>query len=152
MIKIFKSYSEKQTEKLGESLGKLLTAGDFLSLLGDLGAGKTAFVRGIARGMGVHDEVTSPTFTIINEYEGKCPLAHMDTYRLENPESDLEDVGFYDYLKNHVIVMEWADRAIGLLPEEVLWVKIEILDQNTRRITFKPIGKHYTGIVQEMDV
>ncbi len=152
MIKIFKSYSEKQTEKLGESLGKLLTAGDFLSLLGDLGAGKTAFVRGIARGMGVHDEVTSPTFTIINEYEGKCPLAHMDTYRLENPESDLEDVGFYDYLKNHVIVMEWADRAIGLLPEEVLWVIFEILDENTRRINLKPIGKHYMRIIQELDI
>ncbi|MGI6485536.1 MAG: tRNA (adenosine(37)-N6)-threonylcarbamoyltransferase complex ATPase subunit type 1 TsaE [Tepidanaerobacteraceae bacterium] len=152
MIKKCESFNEKQTEKIGKSLGKFLKPGDFLALIGDLGAGKTVFVRGIARGMGVQGEITSPTFTIINEYQGVYPLAHMDTYRLDDPEIDLENVGYYDYLKNHVIVMEWADRAIGLLPEQLLWIKIDTVDDVTRRISFKPIGRHYMEIIQEMDV
>jgi tRNA threonylcarbamoyladenosine biosynthesis protein TsaE len=152
MIKIYDTFTEKQTEKLGEAIGRLLKAGDFLALDGDLGAGKTVFVRGIARGMGVKDEVTSSTFTIINEYDGLCPLAHMDSYRLESPERELEDIGFFDYMKSHVVVMEWAERAVGLLPKEVLRVKIDIIDKNTRRISFKPIGNHYKGIIREMDI
>lgn len=101
---IFETQSVEQTEKLGASLGKLLFEGDFLALTGDLGAGKTAFTRGIARGLGMDELITSPTFTIINEYHDPVALAHMDAYRLKSLE-ELENIGFDDYLQGFIVVM-----------------------------------------------
>ncbi|MCG0276349.1 MAG: tRNA (adenosine(37)-N6)-threonylcarbamoyltransferase complex ATPase subunit type 1 TsaE [Thermosediminibacteraceae bacterium] len=145
----FETNNTQETEKLGERLGKMLSKGDFIALKGDLGAGKTAFTRGVAKGLGIIDYVTSPTFTIINEYSGDVSLAHMDVYRLHDPE-ELEDIGFRDYLKDFVVVMEWADKVVDILPAEVLFVEFEILDEEKRRITFTARGKKYEKIVQEL--
>ena len=92
---VFETQNVEQTEKLGTSLGKFLSEGDFLALTGDLGAGKTAFTRGIARGLGIKDPITSPTFTIINEYHESVVLANMDAYRLKSLE-ELQNIGFDD--------------------------------------------------------
>ncbi|MDN5332447.1 MAG: tRNA threonylcarbamoyladenosine biosynthesis protein TsaE [Tepidanaerobacteraceae bacterium] len=146
---IFETRSVEETEGLGEKLGRLLSKGDLVALKGDLGAGKTAFTRGIARGLGSEDFVTSPTFTIINEYDGDVPIAHMDAYRLSDA-VELEDIGFRDYLKEYVVVIEWADRVIDLLPDEVLLVEFETIGEQERRITFTAKGKKYEKILQEL--
>jgi tRNA threonylcarbamoyladenosine biosynthesis protein TsaE len=151
MKKIFETLNQNQTEKLGEALGKLLKAGDFLALTGDLGAGKTAFTRGIARGLGIHEDITSPTFTIINQYEAPVPLAHMDAYRLKTPE-ELENAGFYDYMEDFVVVLEWADRVEELLPGDVLWIYFTVLDENRRTIEFQSQTSHYDNILQELNL
>lgn len=151
MKKIFETLNQNQTEKLGEALGKLLKAGDFLALAGDLGAGKTAFTRGIARGLGIHEDITSPTFTIINQYEAPVPLAHMDAYRLKTPE-ELENAGFYDYMEDFVVVLEWADRVEELLPGDVLWIYFTVLDENRRTIEFQSQTSHYDNILQELNL
>lgn len=151
MKKIFETLNQNQTEKLGEALGKLLKAGDFLALTGDLGAGKTAFTRGIARGLGIHEDITSPTFTIINQYEAPVPLAHMDAYRLKMPE-ELENAGFYDYMEDFVVVLEWADRVEELLPRDVLWIYFTVLDENRRTIEFQSQTSHYDNILQELNL
>ncbi len=99
-----------QTEKLGEELGKTISAGTVVWLYGDLGAGKTAFVRGLARGLGVEGRVTSPTFALVNEYEGRLPLFHFDLYRLGG-EEDLFELGWDDYLsRGGVCAVEWSQR------------------------------------------
>ena len=149
MEKIFETFSEIETQKLGENLGRHLGAGDFVAMKGDLGVGKTAFTKGIARGMGITDDVTSPTFTIINEYDGETRLSHIDTYRLEKPE-ELEDIGFSEYLSDYVVVMEWADRVKGLLPRDVLWVCFETLGDHRRRLRFKSSTKYYDDKLWEL--
>jgi len=118
------SRSEAETESIGESLGKRLRPGTVLAFRGDLGMGKTAFTRGLARGLGCTGRVTSPTFTIVNEYEGKIPLFHFDMYRL--PDSDaLFDIGWEDYLgRDGVCAVEWSERVGDALPEDTVWVTI----------------------------
>jgi tRNA threonylcarbamoyladenosine biosynthesis protein TsaE len=149
MEKIIETYSERETIQLGEKLGRLLSSGDFLAIKGDLGAGKTAFTKGIAQGMGIIDDVTSPTFTIINEYQGDTRLIHIDTYRLEKPQ-ELEDIGFGDYLSEGVVVMEWADRVEDLLPRKVLWVYFEILGEQGRRLRLISNTKYYDDKLREL--
>lgn len=146
---VFETKSVEETQELGEKLGRLLTKGDLVALKGDLGAGKTAFARGIARGVGSEDFVTSPTFTIINEYNGDVPVAHIDVYRLSDA-GELEEVGFRDYLKEYVVIIEWADLVIDILPEEILWVELETIGEQERRIIFTAKGKKYEKILQEM--
>ena len=105
-------------------MGKLLPAGTVLAYRGDLGAGKTAFTRGLARGLGCHGRVTSPTFTIVNEYEGPTPLFHFDLYRLGG-EEELWDIGWEDYLaRNGVCAVEWSEIAPGALPENTVYVTL----------------------------
>lgn len=118
------SRSEAETESIGETLGKRLRPGTVLAFRGDLGMGKTAFTRGLARGLGCTGRVTSPTFTIVNEYEGKIPLFHFDMYRL--PDSDaLFDIGWEDYLgRGGVCAVEWSERVGDALPEDTVWVSI----------------------------
>ena len=118
------SHSEAETESIGEALGKRLRPGTVLAFWGDLGMGKTAFTRGLARGLGCTGRVTSPTFTIVNEYEGKIPLFHFDMYRL--PDSDaLFDIGWEDYLgRDGVCAVEWSERVGDALPEDTVWVTI----------------------------
>lgn len=118
------SRSEAETESIGEALGKRLCPGTVLAFRGDLGMGKTAFTRGLARGLGCTGRVTSPTFTIVNEYEGKIPLFHFDMYRL--PDSDaLFDIGWEDYLgRGGVCAVEWSERVGDALPEDTVWVTI----------------------------
>ena len=109
---VFDSHSEQETEALARELAKTLSPGDVLALEGDLGAGKTAFTRGLAAGLGYPGRVTSPTFTIVNEYEGgRLPLFHFDLYRLTSPE-ELFDIGWEDYLdRGGVCCVEWSQRG-----------------------------------------
>lgn len=118
------SHSETETEAAGQALAAKLRPGDVVAYRGDLGAGKTAFTRGLARGLGCHGRVTSPTFTIVNEYEGPTPLFHFDLYRLGG-EEELWDIGWEDYLaRNGVCAVEWSEIAPGVLPENTVYVTL----------------------------
>ncbi|HIS60528.1 MAG TPA: tRNA (adenosine(37)-N6)-threonylcarbamoyltransferase complex ATPase subunit type 1 TsaE [Candidatus Faecousia faecipullorum] len=129
--------SPAETEALGEALGKILPAGTVLAYFGDLGAGKTAFTRGLARGLGYQDAVTSPTYTIVNEYlGGRLPLFHFDMYRLRSAE-DLWDIGWEDYLdRGGVCAVEWSENVREAL-EGAVTVDIQRLSENSRRITLE---------------
>ena len=118
------SHNEQETEAIGGSLAARLKAGDVIAYAGGLGMGKTAFTRGLARGLGYRGRVTSPTFTIVNEYEGRLPLFHFDLYRLSG-EDDLFDIGWEDYLsRGGVCAVEWSERAPAVLPPETVTVTI----------------------------
>jgi len=119
------SCNEEETVLEGEKLGKQLTAGAVVALRGELGAGKTVFTRGIAKGLGVGGSVDSPTFTIVNEYPGNIPLFHFDMYRLAS-ENELFDIGWDDYLeRGGVCVVEWSEKVHGALPPETVVVNID---------------------------
>ena len=126
----FLSHSTAETEAAGEALARRLRPGTVLAYQGGLGMGKTAFTRGLARGLGCEDRVTSPTFTIVNEYEGRIPLFHFDMYRL--PDADaLFDIGWEDYLgRGGVCAEEWSERVEDALPEDTVWVRIRRSPEN----------------------
>jgi hydrolase, P-loop family len=116
------SHSPEETEQLGEQLGRTLRPGSVVAYRGDLGMGKTAFTRGLARGLGCTCRVTSPTFTIVNEYSGALPLFHFDMYRLDSSD-ELFDIGWEDYLsRGGVCAVEWSERVEDALPDDTLWV------------------------------
>ena len=118
------SHSPEETEQLGEQLGRTLRPGSVVAYRGDLGMGKTAFTRGLARGLGCTCRVTSPTFTIVNEYSGALPLFHFDMYRLDSSD-ELFDIGWEDYLsRGGVCAVEWSERVEDALPEDALWVSL----------------------------
>ena len=126
--------SPEATRAVAAALGELLVAGDLVLLVGDLGAGKTAFVQGLARGMGVQAPVTSPTFTIVQEYEGRLRLAHVDVYRLDRVQ-DLYDLGFDELLDgDRVTVVEWGDLVAPVVPSEHLVVRIALGSADTERV------------------
>lgn len=143
----------KETEEFGKKLGSILKGGDVLSLSGDLGAGKTTLTKSIGIGLGVEDYITSPTFTLINEYQGRVPLYHFDVYRLEGKE-DLLDLGYEDYFySNGVTIVEWGDRIEDILPEDRVNIEIEETDQEDERIiTISGQGKRYNEIVKELNI
>ena len=130
----FLTNSPAETEKVGEALAKVLTPGAVIAYRGDLGAGKTAFTRGLARGLGVKESVTSPTYTIVNEYlSGSMPLFHFDMYRLGS-EDELFDIGWEDYLeRGGVCAVEWSENVWGAMEDAVI-VTISRLSEDTRRI------------------
>lgn len=122
----FYTASAQETEQLGQRLGQQLKPGAVIAYSGDLGAGKTAFTRGLARGLGIEDPITSPTYTIVNEYPGKIPLFHFDMYRLSSSE-DLFDIGWEDYLtRGGVIAVEWSERVEDALDEVEGIIRIHI--------------------------
>ena len=128
------SHSEQETEQLGEQVARKLPRGTVIAYTGELGMGKTAFTRGLARGLGCRGRVTSPTFTIVNEYEGPTPLFHFDMYRLNGSE-DLFDIGWEDYLdRGGVCAVEWSENVTEAM-EGAVSVTIDVLGENTRRIT-----------------
>ena len=133
----FITNSPEQTEQVGAALGKVLAAGTVLAYEGDLGAGKTAFTRGLARGLGAGDMVTSPTYTIVNEYlSGRLPLFHFDMYRLASAD-DLWDIGWDDYLdRGGVCAVEWSENVEEAM-EGAIRVRIEKLGEDERRITIE---------------
>lgn len=137
------THSALETELLGARLAALLRAGDVIAYLGDLGAGKTAFTRGLARGLGIEEPVTSPTYTIVNEYpQGRLPLFHFDMYRLRDPE-ELFDLGWEDYLsRGGVCAVEWSENVREAL-EDPITVRIEKdpEDEDTRHISIT--GGHW---------
>ena len=128
--------SPEETKKLAAKLALKLKAGGVLALEGELGSGKTHFVQGLARGLGVpaNGYVRSPSFTLLNEYRGRLPLYHFDFYRLKSS-LDLDDLGLEEYFDGvGITVIEWADRFPGALPERTMRIKFEILDENRRKI------------------
>ena len=133
----FVTTSPAETEAIGAALGKIIPAGTVIAYRGDLGAGKTAFTRGLARGLGFTDMVTSPTYTIVNEYlGGRLPLFHFDMYRLHSSD-DLWDIGWEDYLdRNGICAVEWSENVDDAL-EDPLNITIEKLGEETRRITME---------------
>ena len=128
--------SPEETIAFAEQIGRLLRGGDIIAYRGGLGAGKTTFTRGIALGMGLPDQVSSPTFALVNEYRGKgLTLYHFDMYRIMNAEA-LETTGFYDYIsEDAVIVCEWSENIADCLPENVITITIETMGENVRKIT-----------------
>ncbi|HOV25144.1 MAG TPA: tRNA (adenosine(37)-N6)-threonylcarbamoyltransferase complex ATPase subunit type 1 TsaE [Pseudobacteroides sp.] len=149
-MKSFKTVSQDETCALGRKLGEILKAGDVVCLVGDLGTGKTAFTKGIAEALGISGYITSPTFTFVNEYQGRLPMFHFDVYRIGEPE-DLFEIGFEEYLeRDGVVIIEWADMIKDILPSEYIWVEINKdinSDFNIRIINIQFIGKRYDGII-----
>ena len=128
------SKSEEDTESAGRALGRTLKPGDVVALYGGLGAGKTAFIRGMAEGMGLKARVTSPTFALVNEYRGSLPLFHFDMYRLSGPE-ELYDIGFEDYLESGAVcAVEWSEVVEDALPKGAIRVRIERTGDTGRHI------------------
>lgn len=135
--------SAEETIAAAGEVAAVLTAGDIILYEGDMGAGKTHFTKGIAKYLGVEDEVTSPTFALVNEYEGRLPLFHFDLYRIESYD-DLYAIGFFDYLdRGGIIAAEWSENISQLKAElgEVITVRIEKLSENGRKITVS--GKYF---------
>jgi len=138
-MEIYQTHNEQETEFLGEALAHRLEAGSVVAYTGGLGAGKTTFTRGLARGLGCKNRVTSPTFTIVNEYEGDIPLFHFDMYRLGN-EDELFDIGWEDYLgRGGVCAVEWSERFPAALPPGSVKVTISRCPENEdwREITIE---------------
>ncbi|MBS3970321.1 MAG: tRNA (adenosine(37)-N6)-threonylcarbamoyltransferase complex ATPase subunit type 1 TsaE [Clostridia bacterium] len=150
---VFHVNNETQTLKLGQVIGQNLIPGMVICLKGDLGAGKTTLTRGIVKGSGIGSHVTSPTFTIINEYEGKYKLYHIDTYRIESPD-EMIDLGVENYLPagDGVTVVEWPELIEDLLPEDRLTLTIVSYGFHERKIIVQVHGKNpsYEKLLQEL--
>ena len=147
---VFEINSVEQTTQLGINLGRLLNAGDIVCLTGDLGTGKTHITKGIAKGLNIDDNITSPTFTIVNEYDsGRLKLNHFDVYRVSDPD-EVYAIGFDDYIfSDAVSVIEWANYIEEILPEDLLHIKIEkdlSKGDDYRKITITPYGERYDYI------
>jgi tRNA threonylcarbamoyladenosine biosynthesis protein TsaE len=139
-IEEYTTTTPQETESLAKSFALVLKPGAIVALYGDLGAGKTCWVRGLAQGLAVKNSVTSPTFTLIQEYSGKVPLYHFDLYRLKNA-SELEDIGFEEYFySSGITAVEWAEKAGQLMPPVHWEVRFHNLEANTRRIQIKAVG------------
>ncbi len=133
----FISNSPAETEAIGRQLAEHIDVGSILALKGDLGSGKTLFVKGLVAGLGSSADVTSPTFTIVHEYRGRVPVYHFDFFRVENQRS-AERLGLDDYFfGDGVSVIEWADRFPEFIPEQARWIFFEIKSQDVRAITMK---------------
>lgn len=127
--------SPEETIAFAEKIGSMLKKGDIIAYKGGLGAGKTTFTRGLAAGLGLKDEVTSPTFAIVNEYHGRINLYHFDMYRIMDS-GELEATGFYDYPQEEsVFAVEWSENIEDILPPETIYITIERIDDETREIT-----------------
>lgn len=129
----FISHSVEETEDFAEEFSKHLNGTEIIALYGGLGVGKTSFTRGLARGLDVEDSVSSPTFAIVNEYVGSVPLYHFDMYRIESW-NDLYSIGFFDYIGNGIIVIEWSENIEGALEDDVIRVYIDKTDKENERI------------------
>jgi len=137
------SDSREQTLEMGRLIGAILERGDIVALIGELGSGKTCLTQGMAKGLGVEENVpvVSPTFTLINEYPGKIPLIHLDVYRLSGPR-DLEDMGYEEYFEGGgVIVIEWAEKIRDILPAKTLFISMRYIDENTREMILEGPGE-----------
>lgn len=142
------TYSTEETDSIAFKIGELVSKNMVITLEGDLGAGKTTFSKGLARGLGVTKNVNSPTFTIIKEYKGRLPLYHMDVYRIED---EFEDLGFHEYFEgNGVTIVEWAHLIQDQLPTELLAIQILYQNEHERKIIFNPKGEKYVELCKEI--
>ncbi|QQY80102.1 tRNA threonylcarbamoyladenosine biosynthesis protein TsaE [Keratinibaculum paraultunense] len=143
----------KETEEFGEKLGSILKPGDIISLTGDLGAGKTTLTKSIGKGLGVEDYITSPTFTLINEYKGRINLYHFDVYRLEGS-MDLYDLGFEEYIySDGISIIEWGDKIEEVLPKERINIRIEKGAELDERIIYiYGEGERFEQFIKELNI
>ena len=142
--------SPEETQSLGERLGRLALPGDLFLLVGGLGAGKTCLTQGIAWGLDIAGYATSPSFVVINQYQGRLTLYHIDLYRIDSIE-ELHELGLDDYLYGSgVCVVEWAERAVGVLPQEHLLVEISFLSDTSRSLVLNPSGEHYVEMLSQL--
>ena len=149
-MKDWKAYTDSvsETHELGRKIGEAVNPGMVILLSGDLGAGKTTLTQGIAKGLGVKRNVTSPTFTILKSYRGRLPLYHIDAYRLEGISQDL---GFEEQLEDEgLTVIEWSQFLADLIPEEYLSVTIHLLDEDQREFEFEAHGSAYEQLLEEI--
>ena len=149
---VFNSKSPSETIRIGKTIGSSLQAGDVVALMGELGAGKTQFIKGLAQGVGVGKSVyvSSPSFTLINEYKGEIPFYHIDLYRLEE-EKEAEELGLEEYFHGEgITAIEWADRIPSLLPSELLRVQIHYIGKQTRSIALVAKGKRYLNLLNQI--
>ncbi len=145
----WRSQSPEETIKLGQVFGEVLEAGSIIALIGDLGTGKTTFTKGVVRGLGGSDddEVTSPSFVLVNQYQGRLPIYHLDLYRLEE-ERELNDLGWEEFVFSPgITLIEWAEKIIPFLPPEFIEVNFQWLDQNIRELTFVGHGEQGRKII-----
>lgn len=145
----FFSRSPEQTRRIGVRLGGALQTGDVICLQGDLGAGKTTFVQGVARGWGSLDSVSSPTFILVNVYRraDQSQLFHLDAYRLDStPEA--EELDLDSMLAQGPVLIEWPERMDGLIPKERLWLKLEHIDEEEREMKFRSSGRRYDDLLE----
>lgn len=142
------THSASETQAVAEKLAAHVEAGTVITLNGDLGAGKTTFTQGFAKGLGVTRNVNSPTFTIMKQYQGRLPLYHMDVYRLEDTG---DDIGLEEYINGDgVAIVEWSNLIESSLPSERLAITIERTGDEERKITFTPTGEAYDTLVKEV--
>ncbi len=132
----FISISPEETEQIAFRLSQTLKGTEIIAMFGGLGAGKTAFTRGLSRGLGINDGVSSPTFALVNEYEGKFRIYHFDMYRITCYD-DLYSTGFFDYINNGIMVIEWSENISSFLPENLITITIEYLSETEREITIE---------------
>ena len=145
----FLSRSPEQTRQIGMHLGGVLQTGDVICLQGDLGAGKTTFVQGVAHGWGSQDSVSSPTFIIVNVYRrgDEARLFHMDAYRLDST-SEAEELDLDSMLAQGPLLIEWPERMDGLVPNDCLWISLENISEEERALKFKATGKRYDDLLE----
>ncbi|GAE32478.1 tRNA (adenosine(37)-N6)-threonylcarbamoyltransferase complex ATPase subunit type 1 TsaE [Alkalihalobacillus hemicellulosilyticus] len=145
-----RTMAPEETMVFAEKLGALVQQGDVITLEGDLGAGKTSFTKGLAKGLGVKKVVNSPTFTIMKQYKGRIPLYHMDVYRLEN---EYEDLGFEEYFYGDgVTVIEWPSMIVAQLPQDRLKITIEYKGESERLIMIEATGSRSSELSKELAV
>jgi tRNA threonylcarbamoyladenosine biosynthesis protein TsaE len=143
----FHLHGADATRAFGKSIARFLQPGDVIAISGDLGAGKTTFTQGLANGLGISEQVNSPTFTIIKEYKGRLPLYHMDVYRL----GGYEELGFEEYFSGPgVTVIEWPGLIEEELPDELLWIEIRVIGPEEREISISPRGIRYEQLCKEI--
>jgi tRNA threonylcarbamoyladenosine biosynthesis protein TsaE len=143
----FISHSETQTRRLGARLAALLNPGDVLALVGELGTGKTRWVQGVCQGLDVTGPVNSPTFTLVNEYQGRYPVYHIDLYRIDS-NTEVLSFGLEDYLYGSgLALIEWADRAKDFLPPDYLTVELHHLEESKRRIVLNAHGQKFNNVL-----
>ncbi|MBR6133340.1 MAG: tRNA (adenosine(37)-N6)-threonylcarbamoyltransferase complex ATPase subunit type 1 TsaE [Bacilli bacterium] len=145
----YTSRSEEDTMEIAENLESEKFPGMVICLDGELGSGKTVFVKGFAKALGLNETITSPTFSLVKEYpDGEMPLYHMDVYRLDDSK---EDFGLKDYLnQDGVVIIEWPEMIQDQLPEERLDIRFKVIDENTRVLVFTPYGEKYEDLCQSV--
>jgi tRNA threonylcarbamoyladenosine biosynthesis protein TsaE len=149
---VIQTKSASETIRVGKGIGSRLRSGDVVALVGELGAGKTQFIKGLAAGVGIGNPtyISSPSFTLINEYPGKIPFYHIDLFRLER-EKEAEELGLEDYFQGGgITAIEWADKIPSLLPKEMLFIHIAYVGKNIRSIEIIGKGERFEDLVDQM--